>query len=54
MGSSITSRITYQHEGSQKFEFKHVLCEINSNILLSQDHFLLGLGNLEDDVLGPK
>ena len=54
MGSSITSRITYQHEGSQKFEFKHVLCEINSNILLSQDHFLLVLGNLEDDFLGPK
>ena len=32
-------------EGLKRIEFKHVLCESNSNILLSQDHFLLVWGN---------
>ena len=28
-------------EGLKRIEFEHVLCESNSNILLSQDYFLL-------------
>ena len=53
MGFSITSRITYQLEGSKKLEFRHVLYEINS-FLLSQYHFLLVSGNLEYDFLETK
>ena len=51
---SIISRITDQLEGSKKNWIQACPLWKNPNILLSQDHFLLVSGNLEDDLLGPK